>query len=81
MFKYFKNIERCLNEYEEACKKCYKEPETEEEKEALDFIEYFDLHLAKAIMSDLQYCDKGEKVAKIILAMLRLSNEVKIKIE
>ena len=81
MFKYFKNIEKCLSEYEEACKKCQKEPETAEEKEALNLIEYLDLHLSEAIMTDFQYCDKGVKIAKIILAMQGLSNEIKVRIE
>lgn len=81
MFKYFKNIEKCLSEYEEACKKCREEPKYCEDKEVTNIIEYLDLHLAEAIMTDLQYCDKGVKIAKIILAMQGLSNEIKVKIE
>lgn len=81
MFKYFKNIEKCLSEYEEACKKCKEDPHCIDNKEIIDIFDYFDLHLAEAIMKDLHYCNKGEKVAKIILAMQGLSNEVKVKIE
>lgn len=79
MFKYFKNIEKCLSEYEEVCKKLngWDNP-TEEER---NIIEYLDLHLAEAIMTDFQHCDKGVKIAKIILAMQGLSNEIKVKIE
>lgn len=77
----FDNIEQCLHEYDEVCKKlkenCWRDP-TEDEQNILD---YFDLHLAEAIMTDFRYCDKGVKIAKIILAMQELSNEIKVKIE
>lgn len=77
----FANIEQCLHEYDEVCKKlkedCWRDPT----KEELKILDYFDLHLAEAIMTDFQYYDKGVKIAKIILAMQELSNEIKVKIE
>lgn len=76
---FFTNIKKCLDEYEEVCKKLngWDNP-TEKES---NILEYFNLHLAEAIMTDFQYCDKGVKIAKIILAMQGLSNEIKVKIE
>ena len=75
----FTNIKKCLSEYEEVCKKLNGwDNLTEEESNILN---YFDLHFAEAIMTDFQYDDKGEKIAKIILAMQGLSNEIKVKIE
>ena len=77
----FKEIRKCLDEYEEVCKRqhvCYNP--TEEESNIID---YFDLHLAEAIMRDFGIGgdDRGEKLAKIILATLGISNEVRVKIE
>lgn len=77
----FDNIEKCLSEYKEICKRIKKDHYREPTKEELNIIDYFDLHFAEAIMTDLQWYDKGEKVAKIILTMQGLSNEIKVKIE
>ena len=75
----FENIKQCMYEYEEVCKKLngWDNPTKEES----NILEYLDLHLAEAIMTDFQYCDKGVKIAKIILAMQGISNEIKVKIE
>ena len=77
----FNNIKKCLNEYEETCKRIREDNYREPTEKELSIISYFDLHFAEAIMTDLQSGDKGEKVAKIILAMQGLSNEIKVKIE
>lgn len=77
----FDNIEKCLNEYKKVYEKYVKDWQHKVTQEEDNILEYFDLHLAEAIMTDFQYCDKGAKVAKIILAMQGLSNEIKVKIE
>jgi hypothetical protein len=74
----FNEIRKCLDEYEEVCEQMNWRNLTEEEANVLD---YFDLHLAEAIMKDFDYGDRGEKLAKIILATLGMSNEIKVKIE
>lgn len=75
----FENIKQCMYEYEEVYKKF--DGWKDLTKEESNILEYLDLHLAEAIMTDFQRCDKGVKVAKIILAMQELSNEIKIKVE
>lgn len=77
----FEEIRKCLDEYEEVCKKydgCYYPTEKE-----MCILDYFDLHLAEAIMRDFGVGgnDKGEKLAKIILATLGMSNDIKVKVE
>lgn len=74
----FEGIRKCLDEYEETCEQINWRNPTYEEAQVLD---YFDLHLAEAIMTDFDYGDRGEKLAKIILATLGISNEIKVKIE
>lgn len=77
----FENIEKCLNEYKKVYEKCTKDWQYKPTQEEDNVLEYLDLHVAEAIMTDFQYCDKGAKIAKIILAMQGLSNEIKVKIE
>ena len=77
----FSNIEKCLSEYKEVCERLKRDNYRKPTKEEESVLNYFDLHFAEAIMTDFQYCDKGEKVAKIILAVQGLSNEIKVKIE
>lgn len=72
----FKNIRKCLDEYELTVNNVRFDEITKEEN---DIIYYFDLHFSQALMTDL--CDDSEKVAKIILAAKGLSNEIKIKVE
>lgn len=72
----FKNIRKCLDEYELTVNNVRFDEITKEED---DIICYFDLHFSQALMTDL--CDDSEKVAKIILAAKGLSNEIKIKVE
>lgn len=67
----FKNIEKLIYE----CREIHDKHITTLTGEEMDILNYFDLYLAKAIMKDLQYGDKGVKAAKIILAMQGLSNE------
>lgn len=74
----FKEIRKCLDEYEEVCKQMNWRNLTKEESNVLD---YFDLHLAEAIMTNFVYGDRGEKIAKIILTTLGMSSEIKVKIE
>lgn len=77
----FKNIKQCLHEYEEILNKlnyCNEESITEKER---DILEYFELNLAKAIMSDFNYSNADVKIAKIILALKDISNEIKVKVE
>ena len=73
----FDEIRKCLDEYEEVHKKIGY-PLTKEE---IDAIQFFDLHIAEAIMKNKNFKDQGEQIAKIILAYLGVSNEIKIKIE
>lgn len=77
----FKNIKQCLHEYEETLNKlnyCNEESPTEKER---DILEYLELNLAKAIMSDFTYSNADVKIAKIILALKDISNEIKVKVE
>ena len=77
----FNNIKQCLREYEETYKKfsnCLLDSPTEKER---DILEYFELNLAKAIMSDFTYSNADVKIAKIILALKDISNEIKVKVE
>ena len=73
--KLFKNIEKCLSEYRETDKKIMTNSRSNLTDEERDIVDYFDLHLAEAIMKDFRYYDKGVKVAKIILAMQELKSE------
>lgn len=74
----FENIKQCIREYENILSNC-RGFDYEPTKEELNIIGYFTLHLAQAIMTDLEY--DSEKIAKIILATKGLSNEVTIKVE
>lgn len=74
MFRDFENIEKCLSKYREIDKKITISRYHDLTDEERDYLNYFDLHLAEAIMKDFQCEDKGVKVAKIILAMQELSN-------
>lgn len=74
----FKEIRKYLDEYEEVCEQMNWRNLTKEEAQVID---YFDLRLAEAVMKDFDYGDRGEKLAKIILATLGMSNEIKVKIE
>lgn len=72
----FDEIRECLDRYEKALKRMGY-PLTEEEKNT---IEFFDVHLAEEIIRNFGEAD-SESIAKIILAHLGMSNEIKIKIE
>lgn len=69
----FNRIRKCLDEFENHfLNECN---ETDKIK-TQNVFDYFDLHLAEALMSDLSNSDR---VAKIILASKGLSSEIKIK--
>lgn len=72
----FESIRKCLDELEESLDLASRNDNLFSRKNK-DAIEYFELHLAKALMEE---CD-SEKVAKIILAAKGLSNEVVVKVE
>ena len=74
----FENIRKCLNEYEKVANDINYLNATQEES---DIINFFVLHFSQAIMKDLQHNNYDEKIAKIILATIGLSNEVKVKVE
>lgn len=76
MHEHFKYIRRCLKEYEtvmngENAKQGWLNDEEE------DVIEYFDFHLAKALMKE-PYVN-AEKIAKFILVAKGLSGDIKVK--
>ena len=76
MYKYFEGIKKCLNDYEtvmngENAKQGWLNDEEE------DIVEYFDFHLAKALMKD-SYVN-AEKIAKFILAAKGLSGDIRVK--
>ena len=76
----FENMKQCLREYENISSN-FRNFDYEPTKDELNIIEYFTLHFAQAIMTDLGYDNNDEKLAKIILATKGLSNEVTIKVE
>lgn len=69
----FNKIRKCLDEFENHI--LFESKETDEIK-TKNIFDYFDLHLAEALMSDL---GNSDRVAKIILASKGLSSEIKIK--
>ena len=71
----FDEIREYLDKYEEIFDKPYHLLTDEE----IDIVEFLEVYLAKAIMKDFK--ERSESIAKIILAYLGVSNEIKIKIE
>ena len=71
----FEEIRECLDKYEKTLKRMGY-PLTEEEKNTIKF---FDVHLAEEIIRNFGEND-SESIAKIILAHLGMSNEIKIKV-
>lgn len=72
----FKNITKCLNDFSSVINgENAKQGWLNEEEE--DIVDYFDFHLAKALMKE-NYIN-AEKVAKFILVAKGLSGEVKFK--
>ena len=70
----FDNIKECLNQFENTWKNVLKVGCVSTQEESI--LNFFDLHLAESIMKDLE-SDQGEKLAKIILVSLGMSNETK----
>lgn len=60
----FDKIKKCLDEFESAVEKI----DSEFTNEDKNTVEYFDLHLAEAIIED-ECCD-SKKIAKIILGWI-----------
>ena len=75
MIDVFDEIREYLDKYEEIFDKPYHLLTDEE----IDIVEFLEVYLAKAIMKDFK--ERSESIAKIILAYLGVSNEIKIKIE
>ena len=72
----FKNITKCLNDFTSVINgENAKQGFFNEEEE--DIVDYFDFHLAKALIKD-SYIN-AEKVAKFILVAKGLSSEIKFK--
>ncbi len=74
----FENIRKVLDEFENAYNNVQKNG-WNVSKEGQDTIEYFSVHLAKALMQDEYILDTS--VAKIILATRDLSSDITVKIQ
>lgn len=74
----FKNIRKVLDEFEGTYNKIQNDfrKTTKEDEEVM---QYFSIHLAKALMQD-EYVLDGS-VAKIILATKELSSEITVKVQ
>lgn len=73
MFKY---IKACLNEYETVMNGANaKQGWLNDDEE--DVVEYFDFHIAKALMKEPDV--NAEKIAKFILVAKGLSGDIKVK--
>lgn len=75
---YFEGVKKCLCDFEniahgENAKKGFLDSKEQ------DIVDYFEFHLARALIEDRVIDD--EKVAKFILTIKNLSNDIKIKIE
>lgn len=78
----FKNIRKCLDEYEKWEEGYFNSINKHQSGTVVKYLDmetsdFFELHLAKALMKD---CDAA-KIAKIILASKGISNEIKVKVE
>ena len=76
----FNNIKQCLSKYEESVERVGKISYLEYRAEDYDTIDYFTLHFAEAIMKDVSKSE-CEKLAKVLFAMLGLSNQVNVEIK
>lgn len=78
MTKNFRNIEKCLSDFENVIhgKNAARGFLNDDERYIVDCFEF---NLAQALIKD-EYID-DEKVAKFIFTIKNLSNEIKIKIE
>ena len=72
-----KNTRKVLDDFENTYNKIY--TQWNWTKEEVDELDYFSMHLAKALMQDGYI--KADAVAKIILASMDLSSEIKVKVE
>ena len=78
MTEVFRNIKKCLSDYENAaCGKNAAMGFLNDDEQYI--VDCFEFHLAQALIKDRDVDD--EKVAKFIFAIKNLSNEIKIKIE
>ena len=73
----FENTRRVLDEFEAIYNKVYNSRDWSEDD--WDELQYFSMYLAKALIQD--HYIKADTVAKIILASMELSSEIKVKVE
>ena len=71
----FDEIRDCLDEFEEV----YEKPQHQLTEEEVNIVRFLDLHLAEAIMKS--FTDQGESIAKVIMAYLGISNEIKVRMD
>lgn len=78
MYEAFRNIKKCLSDYESAAygKNARMGFLNDDEQH---IVNYFEFDLAQALIKDRDVDD--EKVAKFIFAIKNLSNEIKVKVE
>lgn len=75
-FDKFKNIKDCLFDFEMALHNVFECDYTKKDK---DTVEYFNLHLAEALMKN-EYVDH-EKLAKIIIAFSGIKENIQLEIK
>ena len=75
----FQNIRNVLDTFEETYNNIKKNGVITISKEDEDTIQYFNMHLAKALMQEEYILD--ESVAKIILATRDLSSDIVVKVQ
>lgn len=73
----FEHTRKALDEFENTYNKIYTQWNWTEDE--YDELYYFSMYLAKALMQDEHI--KADAVAKIILASMDLSSEIKVKVE
>ena len=78
MAERFKNIKKCLNDFESAVDGRNARMGFFNDDEQ-HIVNYFEFDLAQALIKDREVDD--EKVAKFIFAIKNLSNEIKVKVE
>ena len=71
----FDEIRDCLDEFEEV----YEKPQHQLTEEEVNIVRFLDLHLAEAIMKS--FTGQGESIAKVIMAYLGISNEIKVRMD
>ena len=75
----FNNTRKVLDDFEKAYNNIIQRTTCDISPEDDDTIQYFSVHLAKALMQDEWILDKS--VAKIILATRDLSSDITVKVQ